>query len=119
MSPVLRHGIADRTFCLPPSTVGANSLPAVKELVEKSDLVLSVGGLGSDFNTGSFSYELETGNIVEMHSDHTKIGFATFPSLSFRELLPCVSAPPRLDYPRLQASMLTSPPCSLRISPGS
>ena len=76
--------------------VGANSLPAVKELVEKSDLVLSVGGLESDFNSGSFSYSLETNNIVELHSDHTKVGFATFPSLSFRELLPSV---PRMLLP--------------------
>lgn len=35
--------------------IGENSLPAVKELVEKSDLVLSIGGLKSDFNSGEAS----------------------------------------------------------------
>lgn len=39
--------------------VGANSLPAVKELVEKSDLVITVGALKSDFNSGSFSWGVD------------------------------------------------------------
>lgn len=39
--------------------VGANSLPAVRELVEKSDLVIAVGALKSDFNSGSFSWGID------------------------------------------------------------
>jgi pyruvate decarboxylase len=67
--------------------VGSLSSPEVKESVESADLVLSVGALLSDFNTGSFSYSYKTKNIVEFHSDHIKIRNATFPGLHFKPLL--------------------------------
>jgi pyruvate decarboxylase len=70
--------------------VGTNSLPAVKELVEGADLVLSIGPLKSDVNTGSWSGELDQSKVVELHSNHIKIGYATFPAQTYRELLPCV-----------------------------
>ncbi|CAG99771.1 alpha-keto acid decarboxylase family protein [Kluyveromyces lactis] len=64
--------------------VGTLSSPAVKEAVESADLVLSVGALLSDFNTGSFSYSYKTKNIVEFHSDYTKIRSATFPGVQMK-----------------------------------
>lgn len=67
--------------------VGTLSEPAVKEAVESSDLILSVGALLSDFNTGSFSYSYKTKNIVEFHSDYTKIRQATFPGVQMKEAL--------------------------------
>lgn len=67
--------------------VGSLSEPAVKEAVESADLVLSVGALLSDFNTGSFSYLYKTKNIVEFHSDYTKIRQATFPGVQMKEVL--------------------------------
>lgn len=67
--------------------VGTLSEPAVKEAVESSDLILSVGALLSDFNTGSFSYSYKTKNIVEFHSDYTKVRQATFPGVQMKEAL--------------------------------
>lgn len=67
--------------------VGTLSEPAVKEAVESADLILSVGALLSDFNTGSFSYSYKTKNIVEFHSDYTKIKQATFPGVQMKEAL--------------------------------
>ncbi|KAH3674688.1 hypothetical protein WICMUC_003104 [Wickerhamomyces mucosus] len=67
--------------------VGTLSRPDVKEAVESADLVLSVGALLSDFNTGSFSYSYKTKNIVEFHSDHIKIRNATFPGVQFKHVL--------------------------------
>ncbi|KAG7192351.1 Pyruvate decarboxylase 1 [Scheffersomyces spartinae] len=67
--------------------VGTLSDPAVKEFVENADLVISVGALLSDFNTGSFSYSYRTKNIIEFHSDHTKIRQATFPGVQMKEAL--------------------------------
>ncbi|CDO94805.1 unnamed protein product [Kluyveromyces dobzhanskii CBS 2104] len=64
--------------------VGTLSSPEVKEAVESADLVLSVGALLSDFNTGSFSYSYKTKNIVEFHSDYTKIRNATFPGVQMK-----------------------------------
>lgn len=67
--------------------VGSLSEPDVKEAVESADLVLSIGALLSDFNTGSFSYSYKTRNIVEFHSDYTKIRQATFPGVQMKEAL--------------------------------
>lgn len=67
--------------------VGTLSSPAVKEAVESADLILSVGALLSDFNTGSFSYSYKTKNIVEFHSDYIKIKSATFPGVQMKFVL--------------------------------
>ena len=67
--------------------VGNLSHPEVKEAVESADLILSIGSLLSDFNTGSFSYSYKTKNIVEFHSDYTKIRQATFPGVQMKEAL--------------------------------
>ncbi|KAI3403498.1 PDC1 [Candida oxycetoniae] len=67
--------------------VGSLSRPDVKEAVESADLILSVGALLSDFNTGSFSYAYKTKNVVEFHSDYTKIKQATFPGVQMKEAL--------------------------------
>ncbi|OBA24198.1 pyruvate decarboxylase [Metschnikowia bicuspidata var. bicuspidata NRRL YB-4993] len=67
--------------------VGSLSEPTVKEAVESADLVLSVGAMLSDFNTGSFSYSYKTKNIIEFHSDYTKIRQATFPGVQMKEAL--------------------------------
>ncbi|KAL3230643.1 Pyruvate decarboxylase isozyme 1 [Nakaseomyces bracarensis] len=64
--------------------VGTLSRPEVKEAVEGADLILSVGALLSDFNTGSFSYSYKTKNIVEFHSDYIKIRNATFPGVQMK-----------------------------------
>lgn len=64
--------------------VGTLSSPSVKEAVESADLVLSIGALLSDFNTGSFSYSYKTKNVVEFHSDHIKIRNATFPGVQMK-----------------------------------
>lgn len=67
--------------------VGSLSHPDVKKAVENADLVLSIGALLSDFNSGSFSYHYNTKNLVEFHSDYTKIRQATFPGVQMKECL--------------------------------
>jgi len=67
--------------------VGSLSHPNVKAAVESADLILSIGALLSDFNTGSFSYHYNTKNVVEFHSDYTKIRQATFPGVQMKECL--------------------------------
>lgn len=64
--------------------VGTLSSPEVKKAVESADLILSVGALLSDFNTGSFSYSYKTHNIVEFHSDYIKIRNATYPGVQMK-----------------------------------
>ncbi|KAF5100999.1 hypothetical protein DV451_002339 [Geotrichum candidum] len=67
--------------------IGSLSSPEVAKVVESSDLILSVGALLSDFNTGSFSYGYNTNNLVEFHSDHIKIKRATYEGVSMKPVL--------------------------------
>ncbi|GAA5934900.1 hypothetical protein JCM3775_001672 [Rhodotorula graminis] len=71
--------------------VGEISDPEVKEVVEKSDLVIMVGSLKSDFNTGEFSYPFSQEQVIELHSDSTLVQYAHYPDVSFHMLLPALA----------------------------
>ncbi|KAF7346218.1 Pyruvate decarboxylase [Mycena sanguinolenta] len=72
--------------------VGSISHPDIKEKVESAKLILSIGCLKSDFNTGNFTYSIPLSRTIEFHSDHTKVQFAGFPGIGMSELLPLVTA---------------------------
>lgn len=67
--------------------IGDVTQPHIKEVVESSDLVLSIGALKSDFNTGSFSYHISRQSTIEFHSDRTQIKFAVYPKIGMKQLL--------------------------------
>lgn len=67
--------------------VGELSLPHIRQMVEQADLVLSIGALMLDFNTGLFSYHMNSRALVEFHSDYTKIRAANYPGVQMKELL--------------------------------
>ncbi|WRT64753.1 uncharacterized protein IL334_001687 [Kwoniella shivajii] len=67
---------------------GANSLPPVREEVESADFVLYVGALKSDFNSGSFSVNIDPKITIELHSFTTNIGYAAYPTTDIRHVLP-------------------------------
>ncbi|KAG8845462.1 Pyruvate decarboxylase 1 [Tulasnella sp. 330] len=67
--------------------VGSVSRPDVKEVVESSDLIISMGALKSDFNSGSFTYHISTKHTVELHSNHVKIGYSIYPDIKMKHLL--------------------------------
>lgn len=58
--------------------VGSLSSPEIFKAVEESDLIISIGALLSDFNTGSFTYHYKTNNIIEFHSNYIGIRKATY-----------------------------------------
>lgn len=64
--------------------IGALSAPDVKDIVEATDCILSIGGLLSDFNTGSFSYSYTTTNVVEFHSNYCKFKRAHYENLQMK-----------------------------------
>ncbi|KAJ7700491.1 thiamine diphosphate-binding protein [Mycena rosella] len=68
--------------------MGSISHPDVKEKVESAKLILSIGSLKSDFNTGNFTYSIPASRTVEFHSDHTKVQHGVFPAIGMKELLP-------------------------------
>jgi len=65
---------------------GANSLDKVREEVESADFVLYVGALKSDFNSGSFSVNIDPKIIVELHSFTTNVGVRLSSQLCVLEL---------------------------------
>lgn len=67
--------------------VGALSAPDVKEIVETSDCVISLGGLLSDYNTGSFSYSYSTRNVVEFHSNYCMVKSALYENIAMKGAL--------------------------------
>ncbi|KAF5369488.1 hypothetical protein D9758_002644 [Tetrapyrgos nigripes] len=68
--------------------VGSISHPEIKEKVESAKLILSIGSLKSDFNSGNFTYSIPTTRTVELHSSWTKIRYAGFPGIGMKQLLP-------------------------------
>lgn len=68
--------------------VGTISRPEVKEKVENAKLILSIGALKSDFNTGNFTYHIPTSRTIELHSDHTRVQYAAFHGIGMKHLLP-------------------------------
>ncbi|KAM5533631.1 hypothetical protein V8D89_012744 [Ganoderma adspersum] len=68
--------------------VGSISHGPIKEKVESAKLIISVGGLKSDFNTGNFTYSIPTSRTIELHSDHTRVQYAGFPGIGMKRLLP-------------------------------
>jgi len=52
---------------------GSVSEEHVQERFDSSDFVMIIGGLKTDFNSGSFSYRVPVNQTVELHSDHIKV----------------------------------------------
>jgi len=74
----------------------------VKRRVEAAELILYVGGLKSDFNSGGFTYRVEKRTTVEFHSDHMKIRYSTFPGIQMNQVLRKLLE--TLDYTRIRTT---------------
>jgi len=97
--------------------VGSITHPDIKEKVESAKLIISIGALKSDFNTGNFTYSIPLSSTVELHSDHTKVQFAMFPKINAKHLLPQLT---KLLAPyREKALALTVPKFVLPAADGS
>nr|BAU45069.1 pyruvate decarboxylase [Phanerochaete sordida] len=93
--------------------VGTISRPEIKEKVESAKLLLSIGGLKSDFNTGNFTYQIPTTRTIELHSDHTRIRFAAYHGIGMKRLLPKLTH--RMQPFREDAKALTVPKFTLPV----
>jgi pyruvate decarboxylase len=51
--------------------IGSLTRPHVKDKVENAALIISIGGLASDLNTGEFSYNIPTEKLVEVRFQNT------------------------------------------------
>jgi pyruvate decarboxylase len=71
--------------------VGSITHEDIKQHVESTKLILSVGALKSDFNTGNFTYSIPTDRTIELHSDHTNVQFSHYPGIGMKQLLPKIT----------------------------
>ncbi|CAG8512853.1 4970_t:CDS:2 [Acaulospora morrowiae] len=72
--------------------IGSVSEPHVKNEVEKADLIISVGAIRSDFNTGGFTYHVSPAKTIELSNNYIKVFFATYGGVSMKHALPKITA---------------------------
>ncbi|KAG5983888.1 hypothetical protein E4U55_006873 [Claviceps digitariae] len=59
----------------------------VKDIVESSDLIITIGALKSDFNTTGFSYRTSQLQSIDLHSDHCVVRYSTYPGIRMKGVL--------------------------------
>jgi indolepyruvate decarboxylase len=74
---------------------GALMNEGVRGLVENCELVLEVGTMLSDFNSGAFTAKLDPAKIVNILHHRTRIGGKTYPSVEIGDVLNALA--PRLS----------------------
>ncbi|KAG8879872.1 Pyruvate decarboxylase 1 [Tulasnella sp. 332] len=82
--------------------VGSLTRPDIKDAVESSDLIISVGALKS----GGFTYHTSAKHTVELHSSQVKIGYAVYPNMKMKLVLRKLID--TLDFKKLQHGSETS-----------
>ncbi|KAI9485507.1 MAG: pyruvate decarboxylase PdcB [Benjaminiella poitrasii] len=71
---------------------GSVSLEAIQREIERADLLIELGPIKSDFNTGNFSYGLERKRTISLHPFSTTIRYAEYPDVGIVELLPLLTS---------------------------
>lgn len=80
---------------------GTASLPEVRDRVESSDLILSIGALKSDFNTAGFSYRTRQLNTIDFHSTYCVVRYSEYPGVAMKGVLRQIVN--RIDMQKLSA----------------
>jgi pyruvate decarboxylase len=71
---------------------GNVTLEGIKKEIEQADLLIELGSVKSDFNTGNFTYGLEKKKTIALHSFGTSIYHAEYPDVGMAELLPLLTS---------------------------
>ncbi|KAF2106377.1 thiamine diphosphate-binding protein [Lophiotrema nucula] len=66
---------------------GDGSNKGVRERVESSDLVISIGAIKSDFNTAGFTYRVSQLNTIDFHSYTTRVRYSEYPGVRMNGVL--------------------------------
>ncbi|KAJ5808381.1 hypothetical protein N7474_009650 [Penicillium riverlandense] len=66
---------------------GNGSNPGVGEVVESSDLVLTIGAIKSDFNTSGFTYRIGQLNTIDFHSTYVRVRYSEYPDTNMKGVL--------------------------------
>lgn len=71
---------------------GDGSNKGVRERVESSDLVLSIGAIKSDFNTAGFTIRQSQLNTIDFHSYGIKVRYSEYPGVRMNGVLAKVTS---------------------------
>ncbi|KAI8882661.1 pyruvate decarboxylase PdcB [Backusella circina FSU 941] len=71
---------------------GNITLEGIDKEIKKADLIIEVGSIKSDFNTGNFSYALDRSKTITLHSFATIVFLAEYQKVSMLEFLPLLTA---------------------------
>ncbi|KAL8915613.1 MAG: hypothetical protein Q9172_006845 [Xanthocarpia lactea] len=71
---------------------GDGSNEGVRERVESSDLILSIGAIKSDFNTAGFTYRISQLSTIDFHSDYVRVKYSEYPGVRMQGVLKKVVA---------------------------
>ena len=66
---------------------GDGSNKGVRERVEGSDLVLTIGSIKSDFNTAGFSYRISQLSTMDFHSNYIRVRYSEYPNINMKGVL--------------------------------
>ncbi|EER26353.1 pyruvate decarboxylase, putative [Coccidioides posadasii C735 delta SOWgp] len=66
---------------------GDGSNAGVKDRVESSDLILSIGAIKSDFNTTGFTYRIGRMNTIDFHSNYVAVRYSEYPGVGMKGVL--------------------------------
>lgn len=66
---------------------GSGSHEDVREMVESSDLVLSIGAIKSDFNTAGFTYRVSQLQTIDFHSNFIKVKYSEYRNVRMNGVL--------------------------------
>lgn len=71
---------------------GSGSHSSVREAVEASDLILSIGAIKSDFNTAGFTYQTSQLASIDFHSNLVKVKYSEYNGLRMNGVLTKLSS---------------------------
>ncbi|KAG8629871.1 hypothetical protein KVT40_001490 [Elsinoe batatas] len=66
---------------------GDGSNAGVKDRVESSDLILSIGAIKSDFNTAGFTMRTSQLNTIDFHSNFMRVRYSEYPGVRMNGVL--------------------------------
>ncbi|KAL8729991.1 MAG: hypothetical protein Q9181_004810 [Wetmoreana brouardii] len=66
---------------------GDGSNEGVRERVESSDLILSIGSIKSDFNTAGFTYRISQLSTIDFHSNYIRVKYSEYPGVRMQGVL--------------------------------
>jgi len=85
---------------------GDGSHKSVKDFVESSDLILSIGAIKSDFNTAGFSYRISQLSTIDFHSNHINVRYSEYSNTRMQSVLRKVID--RIDPSKLSISPVST-----------